>query len=500
MDLIFYKNLKKHKKTSEKNLVFSIFGNGVVSNEDDLISKSNECKSFYNLSISDGALKTGLGFKDFEAPISYDAPDVTHPFLISDHIDEIGGIWLFRWFNPDVDRFIYEIFMTDSQNVIWGIPLEDEFEGDVYVKTRRLVSEPTFECQYRVNNVDGLYFFSNDGMVIVSATGEMIVEDVPALISCVVHYDNFFGITNTNRNTLIYTTNLNIQEWSEEQSSTIEFLDNRGSFNKLIAFNDYVYLFREYGITKISIYTSKDDFSFTHLYTSSSKIYEKSVCVCGDKVFFMTRDGLYAFNGSSVTKIVEQYDVYFKNLNNNNCSSACLNGKYYFATKCDFNDGEIVGCEGENYVNNVLFEIDIETYQVRVFRGVDIKKLLAVDNGFMSKLCACFHNTYKNRLAELTFDGQTFGVPSEKKWKSFVTDLSYQGKRKKVKEILLSTKFDLEVEIASDEETKSFKFLGSEVEQRLSVSVYGKNFQFIFKTNEQNCEVKKPMIVFDVVS
>ena len=51
MVLIFYKNLKKHKKTTEKNITFSIFKDGVISNEDDLISKPNECKTFYNYTI-----------------------------------------------------------------------------------------------------------------------------------------------------------------------------------------------------------------------------------------------------------------------------------------------------------------------------------------------------------------------------------------------------------------------------------------------------------------
>ena len=50
--MIFYKNLKKYKKTTEKNITFSIFKDGVISNEDDLISKPNECKTFYNFTIT----------------------------------------------------------------------------------------------------------------------------------------------------------------------------------------------------------------------------------------------------------------------------------------------------------------------------------------------------------------------------------------------------------------------------------------------------------------
>ena len=60
---MFYENLKKFKKTTEKNLTFSIFESGVSSDADDSISKPTECKNFYNLTYNDGALKLGLDLR-----------------------------------------------------------------------------------------------------------------------------------------------------------------------------------------------------------------------------------------------------------------------------------------------------------------------------------------------------------------------------------------------------------------------------------------------------
>ena len=56
------------------------------------------------------------------------------------------------------------------------------------------------------------------------------------------------------------------------------------------------------------------------------------------------------------------------------------------------------------------------------------------------------------------------------------------------------------MEIISDEETKTYSFTGDEKEQRLPVCCYGKDFQFVFKTNNENCYISKPMLIFDVVS
>lgn len=499
--MIFYKNKKTYKKTEEKNLIFSIFGNGVVTDVDDLLAKPNECKMCYNLTFKNGALQTGLGFEHLKVP---DAEGVAvenwHTFRFSDFVNKIDGIWLNRWFNLNTNKFVYQILLyEENSKILWTVPLIDEFFGEVWQKTTLVQSFPTYVCEYRIDNDDASVFFTNEGLVYLTRNTDYSYE-APAMISCLVHYDNFFGITNTNRNTLIYTKNLNLKAWTDENSSTIEFLDNRGSFTKLVGFNDYVYLFREYGITKLSIYSAKEDFSCTHLYTSSSKIYEKSVCVCGDKIFFMTRDGLYSFNGTSVSRIAENCDKFLRWAENENCSAVCLNGKYYLATKFEFYDNKVVGCEADDYVNNVLFEIDIDNFDLNVYRGVDIKQLLAVDCPFMSKLCACFNSgENKNVIGQLSYLGKSFEVSTEKYWTSYNTDLSYRGKRKKIKELIINSLYDCKVEIESDEEKVEIDIWASEKEQKIPLNVCGNVFKFSFKTNKQNCYISKPMVVFDVV-
>lgn len=502
MDLIFYKNLKKHKKTTEKNITFSVFGEGVISNEDDLISKPNECKVFHNFTLNDGALKTGLGFKDMEVPSSRTEISNWHTFNFeASNITAIKDITMFRYRDSQNDIYYYHLYLVSQADQVWYCLLIDTTGGTVINKSTTLVSDLISVIKYRIDSSDCLMYYIPTGMLYLTGYGREFYQGVPAFLSCVVHYGKVFGITNTNRNELVYSDNLDIRDWDDESGVVIEFLDERGSFEKLVSFNDYVYLFRENGITKISEYSNIDEFSFDHLYTSSSKIYEKSVCVCGEEVFFATRDGLYSFNGSRVQKICEDYDNYFQNLDNLNCSACCLDGKYYLATKLDFNDGQNVGCESStSYTNNVLFEVDINTQKVDVLRGVDIKKIISVDTPFYSKVVACFNGTYCGHLGEVVHNGKLFSEVLPKSWSSFITDLGYKGKNKKIKEIILNTSTSCEVQIISDVETKTYSFNGSEKEQRCSASVNGKNFQFIFKTTEAECHISKPMIVFDVIS
>ena len=503
MALIFYKNLKKHKKTEEKNITFSVFGEGVISNEDDLISKPNECKSFFNFTLLDGALKTGLGFKELEVPASTDNLTYVHNFdFASKNITEIKDLNLFRYLDIEDDCYYYHLIIMDQNDQLWTLLLIDNAGGLPISKSALYYTDLVSTCPYRIDQFDCLLYFTKTGMIYSSAYNTEKFNDVPALLSCVVHYNKVFGITNTNRNELVYQSNLDLREWSSEATSVIEFLDSMGAFTKLVVFNDYIYLFRENGITKISSYSSRDEFSFTHLYASTSKIYENSVCACGEVIFFVTREGLFSFNGTSVSKICEEYDNFFKNLDNSNCSSCCMDGKYYLATKCNFGDGEVIGCESNSTMkNNVLFEVDIESKKVDLLRGVDIKKIVSVDIPYYSKVVACFNDaSNKGKLGELVHSGKNFNSVTTKKWQSFSTDLGYKGKNKKIKEIILNSSYPCEVQIISDVETKTYSFVGSDKEQRVLASVNGRNFQFVFITNEAESHISKPMIVFDVIS
>ena len=81
-------------------------------------------------------------------------------------------------------------------------------------------------------------------------------------------------------------------------------------------------------------------------------------------MLFVTRDGLYSFNGTSVDRVARDYDKYFQKLDNANCCCACHKGKYYLATRHNFDDGEQLGCEAKEFVNNILFEIDVDDFEV----------------------------------------------------------------------------------------------------------------------------------------
>lgn len=497
---MFYKKNKKFKKILSKDIVLSKFADGPLTLKDSAILTQKNAKVIYNYSFNDGALSTGLGFKELTIPSSWDKPNVEE--LIDFKSDEIIAIWYIRWYNMEMEKYLYILYFMRTDYQIRYIFLVNEFNGVIFKNDYILTSVP-FCYNYRLNDLDCVCFSSaTDGIVVIKIDGSMKYTNGPKVISSLVHYDKFFGLTAGEKNSVVYSSNLDFTSWVNDDKKTVEFQDNLGSFIKLVSFNDYVYIFRQHGITKISAYTSSGEFSKNNLWTSSGFIYRESIEICGDKILFMTRDGLYCFNGASVSKIETDYNEILYNMDKTHCSAACLSGKYYLAGRYDFNDEELIGCENnEDYVNNVLFEIDCENYDLNILRGVDIKKIVAIDNPVMSKLVACFNGDYKGKIGELTHDGKIMGKNLKKNWKSANNDLGYAGQLKQIKKVILKSLGDCIIKISSDREEKEYKVYASSKEQTVNVNVIGNLFEVSFITNEcDSCKISAPKIIFNVQS
>ena len=101
-----------------------------------------------------------------------------------------------------------------------------------------------------------------------------------------------------------FSANFDLTEWDEspEEGGFIELVDERGECNKVLSFNDYVYIIREHGISRLSAYGEQEEFSVTHLFLSTDKIYHNTAVLCGDRILMLCSDGVYSFNGYSASK------------------------------------------------------------------------------------------------------------------------------------------------------------------------------------------------------
>lgn len=490
---MFYRNNLKTKKTGVKWYKYDLLNEVQNSGKDDGVLKYNQPKISYNLITKDGSLKAGYGFKQLAMPTSLASLD--DESVIRTQGDEVLGLWKFKWYDSQTthtDKY-YLFYFNENNQICYDNVLDLRYLTLLVPNT---FTEMPVATYYRKDGEDALLLAGNGSdLMIVTGAGITTSANAPKIISCCTHYGKLFAITREKRGTLVYTDNTNVATWSSDGTDDLDFGDGRGNLNKILSFDDYLYIFRDFGITKISIYGS-DEFSISHMYFSDSYIYPNSIAQSGDRVYFLTRSGLKVFNGSSVKDIkIDCMDI-INSCDNANCYATCFNGKYYLACRGDFKDNQTVGCEGYNsgYINNMLFVYDLISEHVEILRGADIHQVLALTNPYKSKLVACFYNEHIGKIGELTTDGKLFDSALSGVVTFAKSDLGRCGKTKRIRTIYIKSAENCSVTVKNEDKSFQFSVSGSTKIQRIKTNIVGKSFTVEINSQNSNASISKLML------
>lgn len=482
---MFYPSLKLRKNVVSAKVNFTAFEKCMDTETDEALLPYKSAKMSYNFNVKKGALTNGYGFKDLHLPNFH--TDGERMLWVPG--EPIKRVWVYRYFNDTYQKFDPELICFGESGQVYFCCIHDDSPYILEIPQDEKLTAVPNAVNYNLNSVDTMIFTSQaDGMwKYVLNNSVTKVEGAPAIISMCLHYERLFAVVGGERNRLAFSANLDPTDWTEDLSSGgfIEMQDERGRLTKVVSFNDYVYVFREYGVSRVSAYGDQTDFSVSHLFVSSVKLYGDTVTVCGNKILLLARDGIHSFDGYSTKKLQLGIDELFKGVENDNACSVCFKNKFLLACKLNFNDGEKVGCEAyaKGYVNNALIEVDLSTNEVSITRGVDIAFLQVIDDQNVAKVAACFNGEYSSRIGELTEDGELFGTPLVKRWFSPKSNLGYPTKVKHIKECLIKTKNPCKIKIVTNKQTKEFNVKGSNISQRIKLNMLGEQVQVGFEAS-----------------
>lgn len=504
---MFYKKQLVVKKVQDYKISFSAFASGMNTETDEGILPYKYAKNCYNFTVKNGALKNGIGFSLLKLPkTSTNLSDEREIQTLSS--DDIKAVWVFRYFDQENNVPDYKILYYTTNGKIMRF---DVFSNFPYVFDLASVLYPQSvpnAVNYKLNGKDYMIFSSKtDGMwIYTEGESAQQIENGPSIVSMCLHYERLFAIIeNGEHNRLGFSASLDPTNFNQSLSEGgfIDMQDERGALNRVVSFNDYVYVFRDFGVSRVSAYGDQTNFSVSQLFVSSAKIYGNSVYVCGDKILLLTRDGIMSFDGYTTTKLNLGIEKLLQGVTNENCSSLYYNNKYYLALNLNFDDGEKVGCENykDGYINNAILELDLKTGDVNISRGMDIRSMIVLDNGNLCKVVACFNGEFKNKLGELNHSGVFFGTPLKKCWTSPKSNLGYPTKTKRLKEVLIKTKTPCKVQVKTENTTKTFNISGSEKSQRKKINVFGEQMEVSFICDTAgDTEISCPQITIGVTS
>ena len=502
--MLYYPKKVNLQSGSTIKLSYSSFSQ-INSQTDENILPLKYAKSAFNYIIENGALKTGYGFDYLALPHAKNDLNSNRQLFIPGDAGYPHKIWLYKYFNAETGTKEYKLIMLTTTCELLHIDLYSSSTLFLRICDTKFDLE-SVAVNYNLNGEDVLLICAPDGsMGYINGSSQYIAvekaESQPDILDMTIHYERLFAISKKEPRRLYFSDDLDPTNWNMNLNDAgfIDFTDELGELKRVFSFNDYLFILREFGISKLSAFGDQEQFYVNHCFSSNTKIYEKTAHLCGNNLFFLARDGLYTFNGTSASKIKLNIENMF--VSDNKYSVACFHkGKYFLACKLDYNDDLFLGCE--NCIpcyNNTLLAFDIQTSELSLTRGVDIKCMLNVEDEHISELICLFESDNVLHMGRLTQNGIIFGENALKRWVSPLTDLGYGDRRKLIKEIYLRTKYDCYIYVITESATKKIKVYGNAGVTRIPVNVIGSLIAINFESVSAKAEISNPQIIINLL-
>lgn len=488
---MFYRNALRSTGGRDRVFYVKSFGGGINTVVEDFLVGESVAKISYNLTGKTGALKECGGFSAFSLTSNGIQTEVTI------ENKEIVKVWYYKRFDNGTKKNDDRILLLSSDKRLYNLYVNGLDLGVSLVDERQFLETPE-ALNYRLNGEDVIIFCSGkDKMRVYNGVDTpLVVNDAPSLSSMCVHGERLFATCPDTLNTLWFSDDLDPTNWniSLDEAGYVEMADENGALLKVLSFFNYVYVFRSYGIARFYGTGDQSRFSLTHLFVSSDRIIGDTVCVCGDRVLFLTQQGLFDFDGDGTTKILDSLSGLFDGVDNSHACAAYFGGKYFLACRLNFGDGRKVMCEKGDFVNNAIVQVDLTNGSISIVRGVDVTSIAAINAPQKNFLLACFRN--EKRVALFDDGGSVFGEAMPKRWVCPRTDLGGADRKKLLKYALIDTEFDLTLCVETDG-TEYTKFVrGSTKQQKVPFNIVGRVFRLSLNSETDKMKVSRPCLVF----
>lgn len=446
----------------------------------------------YNFGLNNDVIIDGVGVKDLEFRYSDNFPNYYKKINRPSDNGFIIGCWFFSAWTEGIGiHRPFLIVYTTKGNFYYNRLHIDS--GELVQLSGLNFTEKPIVTQYKLNGVDTLLLVSKaDGMYTWTYPNTSTkIENAPSISSMCIHNDRLFITTNGEKRSIMFSdnpdpTNFNL---SLHEGGIIDIVDEFGSCNKVVSFDGYVYIFRDFNIAKLTTYDDKNDFTISQLYVSNGRIYDKTVCICGNKILYLASDGIYQFNGNSATKLNLKIDKILSGVDNSYAVAGYSNGCYYLSCRLNFNDDRLVRNEDNNIwkFNNALIKVKVDTGEMSILRGYDIIDISVINDLLKSEVVVIAReNTGGYSVGLLDDSGMYFDTPTSKLWQSGFSDLDKPEKVKVVKEISLETSQDITLRLISELGYKDFEIKGKTGYQTIKSYFKGKRIALDIMSENSN--------------
>lgn len=455
-------------------------------------SNENDSKiSSYNISTKNG-INTSLGIDDAKFPFSIEDMDERRLKVTELELDSVEGVTCFKQFFSSTNTNVYRMLLHGSDHKSYLTQFMG-YTDELFYALNLTFSSPPVALSFKQNNEDSIILASDDAMKIWKTNYQPYeISNTPIISSMCINDGVLFCTIKKPAFKIWYATDFNAENIGSISSNSgyVSLEDELGDATKILTFKEDVYVIREYGITKLNYV--KKDISFTQIYSSNTRIIPNTVCVSGNLMLFMTNEGIYSFNGTKVNKLNIKIQSLLPQTNKNAVASS-LGSKYYLGLHLNFDDGDAVLCENDDYVNNALIILDVNDLSFDVIRGIDIKTLCPAKTDYFEKMLLTFNGVYKNRLGEISKDSVCFDEKLPKKCK--ISEIFNDSSEKIITKLEINASKGIYITMNID--GKQYQFLTfREGKNEFNFKVFGKNMSLSIDSQDSSMWVKNLSIEY----
>lgn len=475
-----------------KSLTFQDFS--PVNWQDNDYNKSKFINAFYNVNLKNKKIVGGIGISEAKIPYQNSENSVVGTFDTEAHeLEGVDGLVYFRQYFPTSGNTQHRILLHATNKKLYVHQMYSGV-GTILWLYQLQFNSPPICLTYKLDGNDTIILSSPEKMVVWTTNkSPYTVSNVPIITSMCISNNVLFCTIAGEADKIWYSTTLNPELIGTTSTYTNNLVlgDERGYARKILTFRENLYVFRDYGITRINYYNSSN-IDIKQVYLSDSKIFADTVKVCGDVVIFLTRDGLYSFDGVNVKKRILGIE-YMIDKDNYYAVAEGLQDKYYLAMKLKFDDGKTVLCESASYKNNALLVVDLHDFSYEILRGVDVKSMLPLKTELVEKMLVTFNNNYVNKIGEIDNSSKIFDTNLPKYFST--NELLDSGDSIIIRQVIVDASAGVNVSIITDDGVSTFTTYTDGV-NCFETIICCKNLKLKINSTNQSCNVNQIKIKY----
>ncbi|MBQ3234802.1 MAG: hypothetical protein IJA97_01415 [Clostridia bacterium] len=428
----------------------------------------------HNFDCSSGALTGGFGVSNYNQYILTNISGL-----------EVLGLFPYIAYDHDESGYVERIIIYCSDGGLYYALAS----GSWY----RRIGTVTFSecpCAISYNYLDKdvlLLSTATDGLYMLDGLTITKIDGAPPFNSLCVHKERLFATSSGEGKSLWFSDDFDPTNWSIslDEAGFIEFSDEYGKLLKVVSFLDYVYAFREYGISRVTAYGDQQDFSVDNLYGKYGKIYGGSITDCGNFIVMVTSQGIYTFNGLSAVKILDEYDHLIRGVDNSRAKGAFDGRRLYLMLYAQI-DGE---------VERVVICYDTEKKTAHLARGFRITDLCFFGGSVGQVMCS-FNDSF--RVGVIDDSGNYLIYYPDRVWRSATCDFGITEREKVLKRVTLYSAEEASLTVENG--IKSFTYsLKAGMLNDIKPMLKGERFRFTIKSKSFNPEISSLSVYVDYI-